>query len=199
MIIIDGRQSQLAISNYENLEQLLISVSNSDELCNRIVTDVFVNNEQFSELYPHQSEDIESDELESVEIRSVPFRQMALDITRELFKVSKIMQLSSKEISTHLRNVNVEEALPLLLDLINVTRNFMAMIAVLRQEFIDKVDPDFVAHVESISQLLGEMNEVLANEDWFLLADLLEFEFIPTCNGWELILERIQTEISENM
>ncbi len=195
MIIIDGRQTELSITNFENLEQLLVSVSNCDEMNGRVVTDILVNNEQFSELYPHQSEDIESDELESVEIRSVHYTQMALDITTELYKVSKIMQVSSTEISTHFRNVNTEDGLPLFLDLINVIRNFMGMIAVLRTEFIDTVDAGFVNHVEAISQILGEMNEVLASEDWLLLADLLEYEFQPTCQGWESILDKLHSDI----
>ncbi len=197
MIIIDGRQSDFTISNFANLEELLVSVSASDGMHNRIVTDVFLNNEQFSELYPHQAEDIEANEIERVEIRSVPCTQMAFDISKELHKVSKILQISSTEVSKHLRALNNTEALPLLLDTINVTRDFMAMVAVLRSEFIDRVDEAFVAHVESISQLLGEMNEVLESEDWVLLADLLEYEFIPTCQGWESILDSIQSEIEK--
>ncbi len=195
MIIIDGKQTELSISNFENLEQLLVSVSNTDEMSERIVTDILVNKEQFSELYPHQAEDIESDELESVEIVSVPYKQMALDITTELYKVSKLMQISSTEISNYFRAVNTEEGLPLFLDLINVIRNFMAMVAVLRSEFIDRVDEKFVNHVEAISQILGEMNEVLISEDWLVLADLMEFEFKPTCQGWETILDNLQNDI----
>ncbi len=197
MIIIDGQQTELAISNFANLEELLVSISASDEMQKRIVTDILVNDEAFSELYPHQAEDIEADELQRVEIMSVSSTQMARDIAKELHKVSKILQVSAEEVSTNLRTSNLAEGLPLLMDTINVTRDFMAMVAVLRSEFIDRVDTEFTNHVESISQLLGEMNEVLAVEDWNLLADLLQYEFTETCKGWESILNAIQNDLEK--
>ena len=29
------------------------------------------------------------------------------------------------------------------------------------------------------------MSDVLENEDWILLADLLEYEFLPLCGEWQ--------------
>ncbi len=194
MIIIDGQQSQFAIANFANLEELLVSVTQTETMSDRIVTDVFVNDEQFSELYPHQSEDIETSEIEKVEIISVLNSQMAVSITKELHKVNLIMQASTRQVAEGLRELN-NDALNLLVDTVNVTRDFMSMIAVLRSEFIDTVDEEFTEHVESISQLLAEINEVLESEDWFLLADLLEFEFLPACQGWESILINIEKQI----
>ena len=49
MIIIDGAKSDLSINNYANLEEALIHISKQDCLEMRVVTDVLVNNEPFSE------------------------------------------------------------------------------------------------------------------------------------------------------
>ena len=35
------------------------------------------------------------------------------------------------------------------------------------------------------------MSDVLENEDWILLADLLEYEFMPQCEEWQAFSERL--------
>ncbi len=199
MIIIDGRQTELAITNFSNLEELLVSISEMEVMDKRIVTDVFVNEVQFSELYPHQAEDIEADELESVEIRSMPTNEMALAITEELNKVVKIMKLSSLQIAQSFRNLENEHAITLLLDTINVVRDFMSMVGVLRSEFVDDIDVNFVNNVENLSELLIEINDSLENKDWYLVSDLFEFEFIPVCDNWVGILANIHNNISRQI
>ncbi len=194
MIIIDGCQTDVAVTSFANLQELLVSVTNDESMSDRFVTDVLLNGEQFSELYPYQAEDIESSEINSVEIITVQNSQMALSIVGELHKVIAIMQLSSKQIAEKLRELD-NSALKTLIDTIDVTRDFMNMVAVLRSEFVDTVDENFLMNVESISKILAEINEVLATEDWFLLADLLEFEFLPACQSWNDILDTIAKNI----
>ena len=198
MIIIDGRESALHINNFANLEELLVSASADGDLANRIVTDVLINNESFSELYPHQAEDIASDELQSVEIRSVPYDEMAISIVEELYKVIDIMGSGSRRIATLFRQADDDEALEILQDLLDVTRDFMSMISILRNNFSISVDAQFMTHVEQISSLLTEMSDVLENEDWILLADLLEYEFVPACDNWKQIIQNLQETICAN-
>ena len=71
MIIIDGSQSEKSISAFANLEELLKDVMLDDQMTNRVVTDVLVNNEAFSEIYPHQAEDIACSEISSIEVLSL--------------------------------------------------------------------------------------------------------------------------------
>lgn len=95
MIIIDGRASDLRIENFSNLEEILVEANAECTRDQRIVTDVLLNNEPFSEIYPHQAEDIERDEIRSVEINTMPLNEMALNITDELFKVTRMMESGS--------------------------------------------------------------------------------------------------------
>ena len=199
MIIIDGRQADLRIENFANLEEILVEANNKCADENRIVTDVFLNDESFSEIYPHQAEDIERDEITRVEIHSMPLGEMALNISDELFKVTRIMTAGSQNVARLFRQGDDMEALELFMDLLDVTRDFMSMIGVLRSEFISIADQEFTRLVERISELLGEMSEVLSQEDWILLSDLLEFEFKPVCEAWNSILENMRAEISQQL
>lgn len=198
MIIIDGQQSQMNIGNFANLEEILVQVVSDDTMNNRIVTDVIVNEETFSEIYPHQAEDIASEFLRTVEVRSMPVNEMAVNIAREMYKVAQIMANGSKQVSRLFRQAEDAEALELFQDLLDVTRDFMGMLSVLRSEFALSTSKDFSNNSEQFSALLSEMTEVLENEDWILLADLLEYEFLPVCENWKKVIQVLREDIRQS-
>ena len=75
----------------------------------------------------------------------------------------------------------------------------MSMVGVLRHDFISVNEPELDVLVEKVSALLGEMTEVLESEDWILLADLLEFEFMSVCGSWNKVLEKLRSDISNTL
>ena len=196
MITIDGRQSKMEIGNFANLEEILVGVLNNENMETRIVTDVLVNNEAFSEIYPHQAEDIGSEFIKSVEVRSMPVGEMAANIAREMYKVTQIMSNGTRHVARLFRQADDAEALDMLQDLIDVTRDFMGMIGVLRNEFcLDSGNREFNEASEQLSNLLTEMTEVLENSDWILLADLLEYEFLPLAQNWKQVIQNIRENL----
>ncbi|OLN29569.1 hypothetical protein DVDV_1081 [Desulfovibrio sp. DV] len=192
MISVDGRETGMEIKQFQNLEEILLRIMETNELDGRIVTDVFVNNETFSEIYPHQAEDIEVDEIESVEVKSVPVADMALDMTMELGKVVRLMDHGARRVAELFRQADDAEALEVYQDLMDVTRDFLNMIGVLRGEAVKRTDSAFDAAADEISNLFSEMLEVLENEDWILLADLLEYEFIPAMGRFKVVIGELQ-------
>ena len=198
MLIIDGNQSTIDLKSFGNLEELLVNVMDDDALASRVITDVLVDNESFSEIYPHQAEDIETGSYEKVEIISVPVKDMAVNITRELYKVIGIMGHGGRQVADLFRKADDAEALEVYQDLLDVTRDFLGMIAVLREEFILKKHQEFHDAAEEINNLFGEMSEVMENEDWILLSDLLEYEFIPATEKWKKVIALIREDIREN-
>lgn len=197
MIVIDGRQTEMQVANFTNLEEILVNVMGNDAMENRVVTDVLVNNESFSEIYPHQAEDIGSEFIKSVEIRSMPVGEMAVNIAREMYKVTQIMGNGSRQVARLFRQAEDAEALELFQDLLDVTRDFMGMLGVLRSEFSLDNSKEFNANVEQLSSLLSEMSEVLENEDWILLADLLEYEYMPVCDSWKKVIQKLREDIRQ--
>ncbi len=197
MIVVDGRETGLSIQSFENLEQLLLKVVEDKHLEGRIVTDVLVNKEQFSEIYPHQAEDIEASGIESVEIVSMPTAEMAVNITRELYKVVTLMDHGARRVADLFRKADDGEALEVYQDLLDVTRDFLGMVGVLRGEFSLKHSDDFNQAAEDLSGLFSEMLEVIENEDWILLADLLEYEFTPAVERWKKIIAQLREDIKD--
>lgn len=195
MIIIDGRESSLRLSNYGNLEELLSTIVEEEGLEQRIVTDVLVDDEAFSELYPHQAEDIEAGTFSRVEIRTVSVDEMAGDVVTELPKVIDIMAGGSRRVAELLRQSELAEGLEVLQDIIAVSRDLLTTIHVLRVQYSSGPNKDLDALGDSLGDLLGEIGDAMDNEDWLLVADLLEYEYLPACEGWRAVIDALATDI----
>jgi len=197
MIVIDGKQYDFGSQNFENLEQVFIKVMEEGHLDDRVVTDVMVNDEPYTEIYPHQSEDIEMDTVESVEIVTMSADDMAVEITLELYKVVNIMSEGAKQVAELFRQADDAEALDTYQDLLDVIRNFLKMIGVLRDEYSLRDNADYEMGAKELNELFGEMSSVLENEDWILLADLLEYEFLPAVEKWKRVIKGLRDDIRQ--
>lgn len=185
MIIIDGNKFGKEIKDYANLEELFKDVMSDERMAGRVPTDVFVNDESFSEIYPHQAEDMSTDDITSVRIVTMAMDKMAVEISGEMDKVAKLMSSGASNVARLLREGANTDGMELFQDLLDVTRDFMSLIANIRDKYLLQIGIDFQDQTEKFSDLLTEMSEVLENEDWILLADLLEYEFLPACKEWE--------------
>lgn len=199
MIIVDGNESELKISNFANLEEILSAIMLQPAMNERVITDVLVNNENFSEIYPHQAEDLGVDTIEKVEVKSVEAAKLAVDVAAELDKVSKMMENGAKNCARLFREGKDSDALELLQDLLDVTRDFMSTLSHLKDQYLGGADEEFVRKTESLSNLITEMSEVLENEDWVLLADLLEYEFVPQCEQWRNVGDLIHRQLKSKV
>jgi hypothetical protein len=199
MIIIDGQTSDFNITNFTNLDELLIGLMSMKHLDNRIVTDVLVNDEALSEIYPHQAEDVDCRDIQKVEIKTMGVPEMGVNIARELYKVIRLMSEGSKQVADLFRRADDAEALEMYQDLLDVTRDFLGMIGALRDEFALSANPQFEDAVNELSELFTEMLEVQENEDWILLSDLLEYEFHPLVERWKSIVAQLREDVRKSI
>jgi hypothetical protein len=196
MIVIDGQRSAMDMKSFSNLEEILVKVMDDGCLKDRIVTDVIVNDESFSEIYPHQAEDLSTSEIDRIEVVSMPVAEMAVSITQELDKVVGLMSAGGRQVADLFRRADDAEALEVYQDLLDVTRDFLGMIGLLRSEFSLGQDKELEHAVEELSSLFSEVLEVQENEDWVLLADIMEYEFIPLVERWKMIIDRLRSSLS---
>ncbi len=199
MIIVDGQRTPLEVHNFENLEQIIEKVMADTSMQSRIVTDVLFNNEAFSEIYPHQAEDMEASYIDRVEIISVHTSEMAQSITRELYKVVSLMATAGRQVADLFRQADDAQALELYSDLLEVNRDFMNMVGVLRNEFVANSAMDFDVSLGDLSSLFSEMIEIQENEDWILLADLLEYEYLPLVEKTKAIVAQLRESVKASV
>ncbi|HDQ41063.1 MAG TPA: hypothetical protein ENN39_08570 [Desulfonatronum sp.] len=199
MIIIDGQQSDFNITNYTNLDELLVGLMSQEHLDNRIVTDVLVNDEAFSEIYPHQAEDVDCRDIQKVEIKTMGVPEMGASIARELYKVIRLMSEGARQVAALFRRADDSEALEMYQDLLDVTRDFLSMIGALRDEFSLNKSAQFEQAVQELSALFSEILEVQENEDWILLSDLLEYEYHPLVERWKGIVASLREDVRKSV
>jgi len=197
MIVIDGQQQDIPVQGLENLDQIFTKVMEDGTLEGRIVTSVMLNDEEFTEIYPHQAEDITIDEVQSVVINTAATQDMALQISQELNKVLSLMSAGGKEVAEAFRRADDAEALDIYQDLLDVTKDFIGTVAVLRSNFSLNDHESFIQSCDAFSELFTEMTETLENEDWILLADLLEFEYLPAVARWNQVLTILQDDLKK--
>lgn len=196
MIVVDGRTCDKPVADFANLEEILKMVMDTEGMEDRVVTDVLVNGEPFSEIYPHQAEDMDSASITSVEVRSVPSAEMAVAIAAEMEKVARMMAGASREVARLFREASDAEALELFQDLLDVTRDFLNMVDVLCKDHARDLPEGYKAKTEKLSDMLSEMTDVLGNEDWILLADMLEYDFQTLCEEWRGICQELHTALA---
>ena len=199
MIIIDGQKSPLEVRQFDNLEQIIEKVMEDRRMHSRVVTDVLVNDEAFSEIYPHQAEDMEASHINRVEILSVPTSEMAQDITRELYKVVTLMGKAGRQVADLFRQADDDQALELYGDLLEVNRDFLNMVGVLRNDFSTGTSEEFEVSLADLSGLFSEMIEIQENEDWILLSDLLEYEYLPVVEKTKEIVAKLRESVKDSI
>jgi len=80
-----------------------------------------------------------------------------------------------------------------------VNRDFLNMVGVLRSEFATDSSEDFEESLNDLSNLFSEMIEIQENEDWILLADLLEYEYLPVVDKTKNIVARLRESVKESV
>ena len=196
MILINGKESKLQTHQFANLEEMLSASYDDCAQSQEIITDVIVNDEHFSEIYPHQAEDISASQVDKLEIISVNMHSMANSVIDELFKVTKSMEIATIQSAEYFRKGDEAQGLELLQDLIDVNRDFLNIVGTLRSSFYLPDNQDLDATTATYSNLLTELIEVMESEDWVLLADLLEFEINPACTKWNSCLNLLKLHFS---
>jgi hypothetical protein len=195
MILIDGQKKEMDVSGFTNLDQVFAKMVEDGMLEDRLVTDVLVNDKPFSEIYPHQAEDIDLGDVQSLEVKTLAVGEAAVEITRELYKVVTLLSDGASRVAELFRQADDAEALETYQDLLDVTRDFIGMVSVLRNEFALKDHKDFQEASDQLSDLFSEMTDVMANEDWILLADLLEYEFLPAVQRWKKVVALLREDV----
>jgi len=197
MIIVDGQKVNMDVRHFANLEDLLVKVLEKEEFQERVVTDVYVNDEIFSELYPHQAEDVEIDEIKKIEIKTMPVNKMALEMVQELDKVVELLSKGAEKIAELFRQGSDFEALDMYQDFLQVLQDFMALLSVFKQDGIINDVPSLKTAVETLSNLFSELMDAQEQEDWILLADLLEYNLLPHLEEWKKVIKELALAVKK--
>lgn len=196
MIFINGVQSDLTVVDYNNLEEILLATMETCDSESKIITDVILNDELFSEVYPHQASDIESSLIKKLEITAIDIVVMANNMIAELSKVTTAMSIATVQIATYFRRGDDTKGIQTLQDFLQVNHDFINMLDTLHKSFTFTQSTHIEELTAKLSTLLTELMDIMEAGDYILLADIFEFELAPLCLEWNRTLADLRDALS---
>ena len=192
-ILLDQQGTAIEESSVHNLEEILVKVMSDLIKPGQVITTVKLNGEVYSEKKPHDAVRISLSDIKTLEIDTMGTDEIAwrfLDSGVE--QVDMIIQ-GAQKISELFRIADEGEANKQHAEFVNALRLFLQMVAEVKEILHLDLTSTFKGRtvedrVEKLSEMMDQMLHVQEEEDWIMLADLLEYELIPLLEEWKSIL-----------
>jgi hypothetical protein len=185
-------------SHMRNLEEALVELNDRFVPPGQQLFQVRVNGEFFSERYPRESKYMELREISTLDLKTIPDGEMARVIVGEsvlqagilcqaIEKSARLFRVSAEDEANHYF-AQVLEALRWLL---MTWENACQVLQVDPKQALSFVDGQPTSFLQGLQDILGEMLEISEDEDYILLADLMEYELLPLVWEWRDILQNL--------
>lgn len=197
-VTLNDQKLPVDLSHLRNLEEALLELNEKFIPEGQQLFQVEVNGQFFTERYPRESRYVRLGEVARLDLKTVSDEDLARSIlsdaaqqvvtlSQALEKSAALFRLAAEDEANHYF-AQVLEAIRWLLqtgegacqvlevDLGKVTSPQMGEVSVFLNRFQD---------------LLEEMLQVYEEEDYILLADLMEYELLPMVQQWQTILSQL--------
>ena len=197
-VTVNEQQIPEDFSHMRSLEEALVDLNDRFVPPGQQLFQVKVNGEFFSERYPRESKYMQLKEISTLDLKTIPDKDMARVILGEAVEQGEILCQAIEKSARLFRVTAEDEANHYFAQVIEALR-WLLMTgetacqvlevdlgkAVSRQ--VGQPSPFF----QNLQDLLGEMVEISENEDYILLADLMDYELLPTVREWQQILQNL--------
>jgi hypothetical protein len=192
-ISLDRKSIELEGPAGINLEEILTRVMSEHVQPGKVITRVKLNGTGYSEENPHDAARVPSKDIKTLEIDTMSAEEMARHFFRNGGKYLDLLIKGAEKISELFRIADETEANEHYSEYLENLRLFIQMVAESKEALhlnlsaIPFQNATVEDEVQKLSNVMDQMLKVQENEDWVMLADLLEYELIPLLRGWESI------------
>jgi hypothetical protein len=194
-VTLNDQTLPVDLSHLRNLEEVLLELNEKFIPDGQQLFQVEVNGEFFTERYPRESRYVPLGEVARLDLKTVSDTDMArailndaasqaLTLVQALEKSAALFRLAAEDEANHYF-AQVLEALRWLL------QTGEGACQVLKVDLGQVTSPqigDVSDFLKRFQDLLDEMLQVYEEEDYILLADLMEYELLPMVQEWQKIL-----------
>ncbi len=204
-IFLDNKPIEVNYDKFNNLEDLIYEVMTNFIEGNRLLVEVKINDVTFSERWPGEAKIIPLDKIVKLDFLTVPVEEMASKILDDLPSQIDAINSGLLEAAELYRVADEQEANLNFIKMLTTLRNFVTFITQLKKTNIidwNKLSvegTDIDTLYEKLSKLIDEMLDVQEDEDWILLADLIEYELKPIMSKWKEFLEQANKNLKEKI
>ena len=197
-ISLDRKGIELEGPTGRNLEEILTRVMSEHVQPGKVITGVKINGSGYSEENPHDAASVPLKGIKTLEIDTMSAEEMARHFFRNGGKYLDLLIKGAEKISELFRIADETEANEHYSEYLENLQLFIQMVAESKEAlnlnlsatpFQNATVED---EVQKLSNLMDQMLKVQENEDWVMLADLLEYELIPLLKEWNEILPVLQ-------
>jgi hypothetical protein len=199
LVTVNEQPLNINTGHLHNLEEALMAVNDNFIPQGEQLFQVKINGDLFSERYPRESRYIELESIASLDIHTVTDQDMARAILRQTGSQIDMVIHAIEKGATLFRLADESEANFFYSQVLDSLR-WMLQVGHLAGEVL-KVDMRVVQQpghspgddfLNRLTELLDEMAQVHQEEDFILLADLMEYELIPVVMEWKKIIARLE-------
>lgn len=179
-ILIDGQETGM-IGRFGNLEEVLFQIAIDQDRHDRIIWDVMVNGKNYDEAVPHDARKIMIESIQSLEIGTKDKAEISDHFIQSSGGMFSVLGRSAGEISGLFRKADEKEANKRYLEFLASYQDMFQMLQNVKPALNLPMDE----MLEVLRELLDKMINAQENQDWVMLADLLEYELVPVLKEWE--------------
>ena len=185
-------------SHLGNLEEVLAEIHERFIPPGEQLFQVHVNGEFFSEQYPRESRYLDLKEISELEVTTVTDAEMALSILKDAARQARLLAQALEKTATLFRVAPEDEAnhyfaqvLEALRWLLQTGEHACQVLKVDWEEIQAGGQEGVSRYLQELQGLLTEMQETAEEEDYVMLADLMEYDLLPLVRKWQEILVKI--------
>lgn len=197
-ITLNDQTLPVDLSHLRNLEEALLELNERYIPDGQQLFQVEVNGQFFTERYPRESRYVTLGEVSRLDLKTVSDEDLARSIlsnaaqqvetlVQALEKSAALFRLAAEDEANHYF-AQVLEALRWLLQ---TGEGACQVLAVDLNEMTSPQIGDVSDFLKRFQDLLDEMLQVYEEEDYILLADLMEYELLPMVLQWQKILSQL--------
>ncbi len=198
LVTINEQNLSADFSHLNSLEEIISEIHERFIPAGQQLFQLQVNGEFFSERYPRESRYVEAGEISRLDVKTVSDEEMARFLLQEAVRQGGTLAQAVEQSATLFRVGSEEEANHYFAQVLEALRWLLqtgeGACRVLRVDLETMSLGETVPasrYLKDLQDLLGEMLEVAENEDYVMLADLMEYELLPMVQEWQRLLQEL--------
>lgn len=194
-VTINDQTLPVDFSHLRTLEEALVELNDKFIPTGQQLFQVEVNGQFFTERYPRESRYVTLGEISTLNLKTVSDADLARSIlTDAALKVQTLVQAMEKSAALFRLAAEDEanhyfaQVLEALRWLIQTSEGACQVLKVDLSQVTSPELGEISAFLKRFQDLLDEMLQVFEEEDYILLADLMEYELLPMVQQWQQLL-----------
>jgi hypothetical protein len=196
LVTINEQNLPVDFSHLHNLEDIITEISERFIPSGQQLFQVHVNGEFFSERYPRESRYMDLGEISRLEVKTVSDKDMARFILHDAVRQGGTLLKAIEQSASLFRVGSDEEANHYFAQVLEALRWLLQTgenaCQVLNLDLAKAALPGSTPvsrYLRNLENLLEEMLKIAGEEDYVMLADLMEYELLPMVQEWQKILQ----------